>query len=76
MRKRTGANLVCYFVEDLADRSPSGQMSFDINGVRHVVLHDGSVSIFPAKDNAYNVSADILQALPITFQVCKVRSCS
>ena len=61
---------------DSAYCSPPGQMSFDINGVRHVVLHDGSVSVFPAKENAYNVSADILQALPITFEVCNLTSCS
>lgn len=60
-------------MEHLAYCSPPGQMSFDINGVRHVVLHDGSVSIFPAKDNAYNFSADTPLALPITFEVCILR---
>ena len=51
-----------------AYRSPPGRMTFDVAGVRYVVLNDGSVSIISCEDNA-DKAARTPQAIPISFEV-------
>ena len=52
--------------------SPPGRMTFDIAGVKYVVLNDGSVSIVSSKEAA-NKSSSTACAIPISLEVCESR---